>query len=138
MNKYYVPDISELYIGFEYQQFSHLKGKWDNLELDLSHFMTILDEESCDWDEHNIRVKYLDFSDIESLGFRLVKIHPGTTSHEFETKDSRYMITFDPNFSTGWNITILDEVDFIFFYGYIKNKSELSKILKQIGVIEDE
>ena len=83
------------------------------------------------------RVKYLDKEDIESFGFRFWKMHPGTTTHEFETNDGRYNITFDPEWGNNWNCTIQDEVDFTFFHGFIKNKSELKLILKQVGIINE-
>jgi hypothetical protein len=95
----------------------------------------------------NIRVKYLDKEDIESLGFNPGKLHP-------KNFVSRY--GFTENSSLDWqyfnngvmeisfykspqeiiaicNGKYYDEQE-TFFRGIIKNKSELKKILKMIGV----
>lgn len=149
-NKYYTPEISEFHVGFQFEfegmdcnwnktGFSKekvLKDKSDYFGLYTLDWVQRIFELSDTYSvEKSIRVKYLDSSDIESLGFSLYKVHPRTTTHEFQSKDSRYMITFDPDFGKGWNITIMDELDFIFLHGYIKNISELKIVLKQIGVL---
>jgi hypothetical protein len=97
---------------------------------------------SCIYDEHpdlfknEYRVKYLDKEDIESLGWEFIKQHPGTSNFDFE-KES-YSLNFDPEFGGKWNLRIYDGEDqdseFNYFSGYVKNKSELIKLLKQLGI----
>ena len=90
--------------------------------------------------EHgNIRIKYLGIEDIESFGFTYIKTHPGTSESYFEKKDSEWGLDFDPELNGGSFIRIyvfgLDG-DTTSFSGIVKNKSELKRILKMIGVIE--
>lgn len=140
-NKYYQPELWEFHIGFEYEviEMCSINGAPKHLQWNKNRLASLGDSK-FNWYvkkyPKEFRVKHLDKEDIESLGFSLYKIHAGTTTHEFQSKDARYMITFDHNFGSGWNITIMDEVDFIFFHGYIKNKSELKRILKQVGIYE--
>lgn len=88
MDKYYTPLKEEFYIGFEYESYygpddyrsqvfdkfsEYVSGGWD---------CDIYDTLDCELDnkdpKFNIRVKYLDRSDIESLGFMLIEgIKPG-------------------------------------------------------------
>lgn len=139
-NKYYTPSIEELHIGFEYEQFSHLNGKWESKFLDYSPFMTILDEENCDCSEHHIRVKYLDKEDIESLGFNKLGM---PTWYEFKELTSifnsgvyRLRLCNQPDKEDNVRITISDSSidDEIIYAGKIKNKSELKVLLKQLGI----
>jgi len=155
MDKYYTPDISELHVGMEYERFNHLEGKWIKDYLDYSHFQTILNEEECDWSEHHIRVKYLDKEDIESFGFSHKNIQESFQTEirncqlffgkkciyesleknhliyyiKYFIEDNHCVIRLDNNETKQKNIQI--------FNGEIKNKSELKKILKMIGVIDN-
>ena len=61
-NLYYTPEISEFHVGFEYEVFDKLHNIWNkenNFFLQQGDF------------KDEIRVKYLDQFDIESLGFIL-------------------------------------------------------------------
>jgi hypothetical protein len=139
-NKYYTPSIEEFHVGFEYE---FREGTiWMKREYHPSHGLAgrILKD--------LVRVKYLDREDIESLGFKYLK-------------DNRYEIHSNPRYAV-WEMKVIDEmeqkrkgrlitdkdvafritIDFFhpdskgetWFYGTIKNKSELKKLLKQIGV----
>ena len=138
-NKYYIPELSEFYYGFEYEllkpdnkYYKRIFGKdiIDNYELDeFNDDLTKI--------AHSIsRVKYLDKEDIESLGWEFIKQHPGTTSFDFEKEE--YSLNFDPEFGEKWNLRIYDGEDqdseFNYFSGFIKNKSELVKLLKQLEI----
>jgi hypothetical protein len=141
-NKYYTPEIEEFHPCFQYEELSGV------------------DNEQEDWSEHNfmieaiqdyiglyklikekcIRVKYLDRSDIESLGFK----HFQDGVYE---KTSRLEIS---NNYQGWRIIEISKdfgehkfeircahpsSKFGGFYGVIKNKSELKKLFKQLNII---
>jgi hypothetical protein len=77
--------------------------------------------------ESNIRVKHLDREDIESLGFSIVQDE--TDSQWFKNDLLNTEIGIENN-----HITIRIAQSFVLFSGTIKNKSELKRILKQIGV----
>ena len=136
-SKYYAPSDDEFRIGFEFYSVEEIDGSINGPCTIKDCYDLEVQARNCWKNYSDILIKYLDKEDIESFGFRFWKIHPGTTTHEFETNDGRYNITFDPNWSDGWNCTIQDEVDFTFFHGFIKNKSELKVILKQVGIINE-
>lgn len=89
-NKYYIPEIEELYVGFECEilsSYGYQKGVWpkvlreDTLTgFELAEIKDILRTTNGT----SIRVKYLDQEDIESLGWEFVeeKIH-----YTFKQKD---------------------------------------------------
>ena len=141
-DKYYTPEIEEFHVGFEYESLeigsqtkfnkdvvtdNHLYGDYDQ--------STLLSE--LYFHPERARVKYLDKEDIESLGF---KFKEGTESSY--VKDN---ITMHVYYAKRWNtkndtITIFKRDliravgKTIIFSGTIKNKSELFKLLKQLGI----
>lgn len=153
-SKYYTPTIDEFHVGFEYEELTHKRnhsvGYIDSEKEDWAWkervfgknivYNTDLNFEFKyqEWNDFYTRIKYLDKSDIESLGFDYYKTHPGTTTMEFENGD--YMLTFDADFGDSWNCTIEFEKDvsvLILFHGIIKNKSELKRLLKQLRINAD-
>jgi len=132
MSEYYIPDISELYVGFEYQSMCIENAHWGicKVEEDFATPPYLYEIEN-----ETIRVKYLDIDDIESLGFEYYKTHPGTTLMEFEKEV--YELSYDPSFKGKQYLRICLEgdVDVTMFSGDIKNKSELKKLLKQLNIL---
>jgi hypothetical protein len=143
--KFYVPDISEFHVGFEceiknssgeifdWEQFriigvddaeiSYDGKNWSRMDWSFYDSLNSIRDES-------IRVKYLDKADIEELGF----IHRRTG---IEGYDEVYMLEEK-------NITLIHSDHFkkvhlynkgLEFNGFIKNKSELKKILKQLDIM---
>lgn len=125
-NKYYTPSIEEFHVGFEYQGLvDYYKNEYKTFIVenayDLIKRMETYISQDMDW----VRVKYLDKEDIESLGFeqqslpyqfkkdwyKLVKRHE---ENQYIIEDGRYQ----------------DQI----FVGVIKNKSELKKLLTQLGI----
>ena len=117
-NKYYTPDISEFRIGFEYEA----------QDLGSSLYGIIWRKEKYQGEElrtdelerKELRVKQLDTEDIESLGFE-------------KDEYSRYVkgdykITLYPL----KRMCIFKGLQAIFM-GFIKNKSELQVLLKQLS-----
>ena len=125
-NLYYTPTIEEFHVGFEYEI-----TKYPNIPLVCTNTtITLLIEHDEYIDE--LRVKYLDQSDIESLGWKDCDNISNTIRWDFNDyilmfykKDNRYLIFRDcgPN-----NIQTV-------FNGFIKNKSELIKLQQQLNII---
>lgn len=143
--KYYKPDIEEFYSGFEHEYFEN--GTW-KISNDFSNnwywsdnpHYTLIKEIF----EDRIRVKYLDKEDIGSLGF-ICTGDSGNGELEFQrniNEDAWFEIDcciFDiiPKIQISkWIKKNEVSSEYILFLGYIKNKSELKIILKQIGVTE--
>ena len=151
--KYYIPDISEFHVGFEYEhchssvRFVMLNFKTGDTS-NIGESKEIWEKSVFSGNEYDvwkssfkfddslkngqIRVKCLDKEDIESLGFE----------HEQSTKDGSYFYSGTLMTENQWCINLKDFIVDIYdingksdfrFNGFIKNKSELKQILKMIG-----
>ena len=146
-NKYYTPIIEEFYIGFECE-IKNSSGKvfdWEQFKI-IGVDDAEISNNQMDWsfydsaraiNEGQIRVKYLDSSDVESFGWKQSKL-----PWQFHNDNSEFYF-FIPEGSTNFEILGKDIIcisskryDDTIFRGKIKNKSELQQILKMIGVIE--
>jgi len=138
--KYYTPTIEEFHVGFEYEEalgdkFNFVKTVYGNdrdvplLDSDESLLLSV----EAELNVNLIRVKYLDREDIESLFkdyycFKFVNdtdfefIISGVLYYGLFTKHDS-MISF---YEDGWESCV--------FRGAIKNKSELNKLMKQLGI----
>ena len=137
VKKYYAPEIEEFHIGFEFEYFP-VRGNW-LLESSGKNWIEESFSASCGQDGeseineietsikyNNVRVKHLDREDIESLGW-------------FHDED-RYQFSY---FSNGHDMDLIldnekgglsvDHDVSTLFQGKIKNKSELKRLLKQLG-----
>lgn len=141
-NLYYTPKISEFYVGFEYEEYQFLERNWKTVKCEFIKPNTTIDPK---W----FRVKYLDQSDVESLGWKthnndvftlgkMIKDAPEDW-HNLGNWKYRLMISqviepVDPcrifidnrNPSNGGANQI--------FRGTIKNKSELIKLMQQLNI----
>jgi len=142
MNKYYTPEITEFHVGFEYECYQ--RDNWEKFEVRENFFgidHRILKKMLMDGE---IRVKHLDSDDIENLGFEF----KGKGARLFFRKECLFhlpdtdsfkctclMIQLDEKYRTikieGYITSACEEETL--FTGTIKNKSELSRILKMIG-----
>lgn len=132
-NKYYTPTIEEFHVGFEYELLGN-SGNWykNNFGDANGEYWNELSE--CYWDiTHNkLRVKYLDQSDIESLGWELEQYVPERNiCLNFKKPNDWYL-----NYWFG-QIPYIE----IFRDGYdtgcalnVKNKSELIKLMQQLNI----
>ena len=137
-NKYYVPDITEFRVGFGYEEKS--SGLWTKQIYNESSPILnaqIWDEYGCKLDtikdyieQEQVRVKYLDTSDIESFGFS----HIGALW--FENIEKSYRIRKWKGNEVDIYKWWINGDNNLIFRGKIKNKSELQQVLKMIGVIE--
>lgn len=152
-NKYYTPSIEEFRVGFEYEVLE--KGQKDNPRW----FTLVPVNPEDEWfkfkypdpflgyrvdklfKHRTIRVKYLDGSDIEELGFVISSDYGAAT--EFKLKDRWKLIKVKHGgVSYSKNEIRLFENDSIFgesyntrlFIGDIKNKSELKVLLQQLNI----
>lgn len=135
-NKYYTPTIEEFHVGFEYEIYiiSHPRNGKASLWIPIK----IQEEDDLITDHNTLslqgnidgkfcRVKHLDREDIESLGWK----------QEIKTRNDLYF--FDRYFLNFKDeITITDSYVLgtkELFNGKIKNKSELKKLMNQIGIL---
>jgi len=156
MDKYYTPTIEEFHVGFEYEynsdtQWLHesTNRKWKKKEYYPSCSM---DGESDHYEiesmlsNNEVRVKHLDREDIESLGAK----HDNNGYYYFDvphTENSNEYFDLDGNLIAFpyWTLHYAEKakaVTIIDFHGdsringiRVKNKSELKRILTQLGVI---
>lgn len=130
--KYYTPDIEEFHVGFEYKRVL-ADGHEDCLVYEADDYISIHDQ--LDDPGILILVKYLDREDIESFGF--VSSEGSLILSKRDTSTSQVVILLGDNHSL--SITRFeyesDEIDRVLFRGTIKNKSELRRVLKQVGVL---
>lgn len=142
--KYYTPSIKEFHIGFEYEWLKE-NGEWKKESSPKE--ITIKDFEK---QKYGLRIKYLDKQDIEELGWKFSKTNKIKNwylgSEEWFNRtipsnpSGRYWslcLHHDPELKT-IKITAntnYGEIDEVFFEGLIKNKSELKRLMNQIGVI---
>jgi len=126
-NKYYTPTIEEFHIGFEYQRL--INNKWVDETYDPWDDFLAGDVLFC-ISEQSLRVKYLDKEDIESLGWY------GNNNYYLHSEGSyKLQIEHHPKYST----ISIESLGGFKYYGYlesIKNKSELKRLMKQLGIYE--
>lgn len=154
MDKYYTPEIEEFHVGFECEcrHFHIYDGNiadeyWEECIIDDRIDLKEIMEDVDLYYPEDYRVKYLDKADIESLGF----IHVDNMQDGYSNIIGANLV-FKKEFKKNWTAQlILDvtnnihirlfkkgSVEMTTFVGKIKNKSELKKLLKQIGVIKEE
>lgn len=124
-NRYYTPDISELYVGYECEWID-TRHDWVNLEFKLPTDISLDD---------TYRTKYLDSDDIISLGFKKIREEKDCIVYFKDEKDFPYglflghiidnnIIHIDNDEAYSDNVT--------YFRGLCKSKNELKKILEWI------
>jgi len=143
MSQYYTPELKEFHVGFEFE-YEVVKGisKWEEAKVKPHHHIDVL---RTNIEEGLFRVKYLDLSDIESLGFELIEskksnyfgdLFSVTKSCRLGSLDSttyrlllgqgnKVQLTLIEDNSYGGNTQEMNLT--------IKNKSELVKVLEMIG-----
>jgi len=125
-NKYYVPTLDEFYVGFEYDDFNpkdeSMCGTWKNNIFEADDYKWLVNYKYIKY-ENLIRVKYLDKSDIESTPLPHDYYYVYNKSNDVQSNISIYRI--------------IDNKNHCVFDGYIKNRNELKKILKLIGINEE-
>ena len=141
-SKYYTPEIEEFYVGFEYEVL--LGG--DDYEKDVFITSSKFGFDDID-DLVNIsRVKYLDKHDVESLDFKMIESEKSNYWGPLFERIVEDKIGFNTGvvyrIHLGQDSQVLISTEVYSSYGsptssiqmIIKNKSELKRILKQIGI----
>jgi hypothetical protein len=142
--KYYTPTIEEFHVGFEFEAlnsplwfFTEANYGWkkitlsENLTWSTFHFANISSSLQRNW----IRVKYLDREDIESLGYKKARSIYNSFTSSFRLNDYWFLHLNNLEPHNVWiNNMESYEDERTKFDGTIKNKSELKKTLKQLGI----
>jgi len=151
-NKYYKPTIEEFHVGFE---FYHKEIKYTTTAIDSSRknngvlASPVGSKKRVEFRKElgtfdSIRVKHLNKEDIESFGFNHVGDNLNGTMPVYLTSVTTINHNFPTrlmsNDTTTWELSNVDkDVEgsdkYILFRGTIKNKSELKRILTQVGVL---
>ncbi len=162
-NKYYTPTLKDLHYGFEFE-YKSKEDSWVQVTLDtwnspskenhLKHFTEYdllrnlnYQDMACKYEDLTcIRIKYLDQSDIESLGWKLSNQYDGAwwewdklilDAEEMwhPLGNWKYRLSLDENMKVhidGRNPSNGGQTKK--FNGTIKNKSELIKLMKQLDI----
>ncbi len=147
-NKYYTPTIEEFHVGFGYEYISnnicgyHSKfdsSNWTKYEFkagstedepsEIDCIEYAIKKENCD-----IRVKYLDKEDVESLGWKFdgkstYKLNCYSLSGQLEYQNIEIEQNHEDVCMGEWKY-----YDELVFRGKIKNKSELNRIMNQLNI----
>lgn len=126
-NKYYTPSIDEFYLGFEYyfKNSNEQPPSYYSYE-EFGRYET-LDELEDQILNDNIKVKYLDQNDIESLGWGFEENLQYCDQFKYKSLEAYLWVIKDENL-------IEIQCEKTYFRGCIQNKSELKKLMKQIGI----
>lgn len=161
-NKYYTPTIEEFHVGFEFEKYddrtatykenNYIPTNWHKFKYDLQSIR--LSQLGTHLYSKTIRVKYLDKEDIESLGWKHELRKGSKFEKVYHLGEDIYTIV-----QNGLHILVVKPLcnkitikhpNFIRdgsgnFDGYItevyeveiKNKSELKRLMKQLGINEN-
>tara|TARA_R110002126_G_scaffold118191_1_gene258081 strand:- start:286 stop:744 length:459 start_codon:yes stop_codon:yes gene_type:complete len=152
MENYYTPKIEEFHEGFEYEQKNsfgdgtvktveqyNLAG-WEKriFGLDIYPYLnrTMTGRNSKNLPSA-VRVKYLDGDDIESLGW---KKRLGTSIEIYylnwdEEEGNNKGIWLEKKGEMYTILNAMTKINFMQFWGFIKNKSELKKLMQQLNIL---
>ncbi len=139
--KYYTPEIEEFHVGFECEQLElrnsnepSVYEEWEVCKID-TYDLKIAIENQKDLSDF-FRIKHLDRSDIEELGWVYSSI---SNIYSIELNDMSSIITNGiwMYIQSNERIKIIDcriPMHEVVFNGYIKNKSELKKLMKMLNI----
>jgi hypothetical protein len=124
--RYYIPVIGDFCEGFEYEVYI---GERTCYSLETFHFndshMNLVRQKIA---SNEIRAKYLDKQDIESLGFQVKITDCGEDTEDYEDiyQDGAIIGSFFPK----------DEMNIKLFENYfrVKNKSQFKRLLEQLDL----
>lgn len=136
-SKYYTPTIEEFYVGFEYEILEN--GIWNketiNESNDRDYGNTIITTPyELEVKDTDVRVKFLDREDIESLGWKFKEIEKGMLSNRPIFEFKTYLLNFDRNEHGIWLLITDEYVEYQHFSGQVKNKSELKKLMQMLNI----
>lgn len=121
VNTYYTPNIEEWHIGFEYE-FKRV----DDTEYTKAAIKDSLQINDILNSIYSLRVKHLDADDVKDL------------YNTYKISNSKFKTFLSEKFEND-NVTILQVVNQnssqLLFYGTIKNKNELQKLMQQLQIL---
>ncbi len=147
--KFYAPDITEFYVGFQYEFLVNHGSpyeKWEPRTIEYisdteddpykGYTLNSLEKYNNVFIRNAWRVKYLDKEDIESLGW---KLYEESGLYLMSNRGYVYMLTrshgqiiIQMELTVGAETT---NTDGTIFRGTIKNKSELKQLMKQLNIL---
>ena len=138
-NKYYIPEIEEFNVGFEYEYQEYNDDLDEYVDFWIKRFLCHLEDFTGEMEDTltdgRVRVKYLNQEDIESMGFKLDPIRSYFNyRNSFSLINEPYKLSLDHIYNENKIILRGHKVDYptkTLFEGTIKNLSELRKLLKQ-------
>lgn len=137
-SKYYTPTIEEFHVEFEFEV-QGLKDNeviWQSISAKNISALTLVDRMTT-------RVKYLDKEDIEECGWKFVEksdILKFKQKEPYDYKGTEHEVFWNLWFYDDNRVIIhnglLYDSEVTLFTGRIKNKSELKRLMKQLGIYE--
>jgi hypothetical protein len=124
-SRYYVPDVSEFHVNFEFE-FHSEKREWKKYVFDLFKPMAVL--QNVVDNPEMFRVKYLDEDDLIELGWT-------RKCYELFTL-GEYLLGMHTNSNVLIEVYHESSYDTL-FDGTIRNKSELRKVMAMLGIKKD-
>jgi hypothetical protein len=151
MEKYYTPKIEEFHVGFEYQYNNASTRPKEEQEWSDTKTASGMAIESAEYDmsdqppenerearRNGFRVKHLDREDIESFGFFAATSSGMANSYgKRDSKNELRFVLHEQHQDKTIKIECVlyyDAGKRTIFEGTIKNKSELKRLLKQLGI----
>jgi hypothetical protein len=141
-SRYYTPSVEEFHVGFEFEYSNKECGgnDWKH-SIVTAEFLRVqyIFGELRD----NVRVKYLDKEDIESLGWKISKEFSAKQIYQSEIidlKEYEYWFEMDKYLLSKWIKICLWKsknnmsAEKTIFEGIVKNKSELKVLMKQLAI----
>ena len=137
-NKYYTPTIEEFHVGFEYQfndfgTDGNLLSDWQKATIKCGTQIDDINRKEDNKNVYSLRVKLLDREDIISLDWELDSIVEKECFYIHKTSSLQNDIRLvfrEKESSIEINSSKFGEC----FYGIIKNKSELKKLMNQLNI----
>ncbi|MES3018163.1 MAG: hypothetical protein V4721_10300 [Bacteroidota bacterium] len=146
-SKYYTPEISEFHVGFEYEmkrgfqdgtvksQEDFDSAEWEKRTCSLSgdpYIDRALNGKNAENGRCGIRVKCLDRDDIESCGWKPLNRNPFI--YTVESGMNVYSLRIFEDTRLVEIAFGVDKDRLNTFYGTIRNKSELKKLMQQLNI----
>jgi len=130
-SKYYTPEIEEFHVGFEFEWTNCKTIDWHKASLKFIGNDTFM----YFFTSNQTRVKLLDREDAESLGY----VFDNKLSIGFIRLENGYSYSISGIYGTDQDSISIAEINEkgnvqFLFHGKIKNKSELQKLLIQLGI----
>lgn len=131
-SQYYTPEVEEFHKGFEFEWFDN-QFKKQSFRITTDDDLEIIEDEIR---ERKIRVKYLDREDVKSLGWNYSNLAKNfcilTTESDGENNQGLWLNSIQNKYQI---IDCRIPMHQVLFFGTIKNKSELKKIMIQTGIV---